>query len=278
MTTLVRVSLLGLAALLLHGGLARAEDDLPGSKDPPLFNRMPGFFIRNYSDKDFDTHEMRDAKLEPFQVEGHVTQILYVIQPGAKEPSRAQVLRNYENAIKAIGGKVLYSDYDGSSFLTVVKDGKEIWVEVSAYVTFQIQLFVIEKQAMAQEIVANADVFKSDLASTGHAAVYGIYFDTSKAVVKPESQPALAEIAKLLAANPGLKLHVVGHTDSVGTVEANLKLSQARAEAVVQELVTRYHVAPARLRGYGVSSLAPVAPNDSDAGRAKNRRVELVKQ
>lgn len=98
------------------------------------------------------------------------------------------------------------------------------------------------------------------------------------AVVKTESQPALAEIAKLLAANPGLKLHVVGHTDSVGTVEANLKLSQARAEAVVQELVTRYHVAAARLRGHGVSSLAPVAPNDSDEGRAKNRRVELVKQ
>lgn len=278
MTTLLRVSLLVLAALLLHAGLARAEDDLPGSKDPALFNRMPGFFIRYYSDKEFDTHEMRDPKLQPFKVEGHVTQILYALQPGAKEPSRAQVLRNYENAIKAIGGKVLYSDYDGSSFLTVVRDGKEIWVEVSAYVTFEIQLWVIEKKAMAQEIVANADVFKTDLATTGHAAVYGIYFDTNKAVVKPESQPALAEIAKLLAANPALKLNVVGHTDSVGTVEANLKLSQARADAVVQELVAHHRVAAARLRGYGVSSLAPVAPNDSEDGRAKNRRVELVKQ
>ncbi|RPI09882.1 MAG: OmpA family protein, partial [Actinobacteria bacterium] len=109
-------------------------------------------------------------------------------------------------------------------------------------------------------------------------AVYGINFDTNKAAVKPESKAALDEIAKLLKSDAALKLKVVGHTDMVGSVEANMTLSQARAEAVVQALVGQYGIAAARLKGYGVGSLAPVATNDTDEGRAKNRRVELVKE
>jgi len=97
-------------------------------------------------------------------------------------------------------------------------------------------------------------------------------------VVKPESEPALVEIAKLLKAEPALKLHVVGHTDNVGQLEPNLKLSKARAEAVVAVLRSRHGVAPGRLIGSGVAQLSPVASNDDEPGRAKNRRVELVKQ
>jgi len=121
-------------------------------------------------------------------------------------------------------------------------------------------------------------VLGNDIKTTGHATVYGIYFDTGKAIVKPESDAALVEIAKMLKADPTLKLNVVGHTDNVGGMDSNMKLSMARGEAVVQALVARYGIAADRLKGYGVSSLAPVASNDSDAGRAKNRRVELVKQ
>ena len=69
---------------------------------------------------------------------------------------------------------------------------------------------------MAQDIVANADVFSNDIRTTGHAAIYGIYFDTGKSVVKPESDAALVEIGKLLKADAGLKVYVVGHTDNVG--------------------------------------------------------------
>ena len=162
--------------------------------------------------------------------------------------------------------------------MSVAKDGKQIWIEVSAYITDDYHVYVIEKQAMAQHIVANAEALSSDITQTGHTAVYGIYFDSNKAVVKPESKPALVEIAKLLTTTPSLKLAVVGHTDSVGSVETNLALSRSRAEAVVKELTTTYKIADARLKSYGVSSLAPVASNDTEAGRAKNRRVELVKQ
>ena len=95
--------------------------------------------------------------------------------------------------------------------------------------------------------------------------------------MKPESKPALDEVAKLLKADPALRLWVVGHTDSVGKVDDNMRLAQARGEAVVAELVKSYGIAAGRLKGYGVGPLAPVAGNDDEAGRAKNRRVDLVK-
>ena len=93
-----------------------------------------------------------------------------------------------------------------------------------------------------------------------------------------ESTPALQEVAKLLGSAPSLKLWVVGHTDGVGAIDANMRLSQARAEAVVAALTTTYKIAPARLKGYGVGPLAPVASNAAEESRAKNRRVELVQQ
>ena len=103
-----------------------------------------------------------------------------------------------------------------------------------------------------------------------------VHFYRNVFSVVPKSKVKL--IAKMLKADPTLKLNVVGHTDNVGGMDSNMKLSMARGEAVVQALVARYGIAADRLKGYGVSSLAPVASNDSDAGRAKNRRVELVKQ
>jgi outer membrane protein OmpA-like peptidoglycan-associated protein len=131
---------------------------------------------------------------------------------------------------------------------------------------------------MKQDVVANAEVWANDLKATGHAAVYGIYFDTGSAAVKPESEPALQEVAKLLGGDASLKVYVVGHTDSVGGLESNLKLAQARAEAVRTALTARHGIAAARLTAQGVGPLAPVACNATDEGKAKNRRVELVAQ
>jgi len=109
-------------------------------------------------------------------------------------------------------------------------------------------------------------------------AVYGIHFDTGKAEVKPDSAGTLGEIAKLLQADPKLKLYVVGHTDNVGALAANVDLSQRRAAAVVQSLTGQYRVDASRLLAEGAGPYAPVAANDTEAGRAQNRRVELVRQ
>jgi outer membrane protein OmpA-like peptidoglycan-associated protein len=115
------------------------------------------------------------------------------------------------------------------------------------------------------------------IAADGHVALYGIHFDTGKAEVKPESTAALKEIATLLQREPALKLLVVGHTDSTGDYAANLGLSDRRAAAVIAALTTSHGVAPTRLKAAGAGMMAPVAPNETDAGRAKNRRVELVR-
>jgi OmpA-OmpF porin, OOP family len=139
---------------------------------------------------------------------------------------------------------------------------------------------VIETGPLARGLIAviDAKAMADDIGKAGHVALYGIYFDTGKAALKPDSSAALEEIARLLKAQPALKLHVVGHTDNVGTLEANMTLSKQRAEAVVSALVTNYQIASARLIGNGVGPLAPVASNASEGGRAKNRRVELVPQ
>ena len=131
---------------------------------------------------------------------------------------------------------------------------------------------------MRQDVQAHAATWMQSLSNTGHTAVYGVHFDTDQSVIKPESEPALKEMADLLAKNPALKLHVVGHTDSTGDFAHNMKLSEARAAAVVQALVARYKVAPQRLRASGAGPLAPVASNRTEEGKAKNRRVELVEQ
>lgn len=138
-----------------------------------------------------------------------------------------------------------------------------------------LQLDIIEAAAM-QEGKVTAAQMQSALGEEGHVALYGIYFDTAKAVIKPESEPTLLEITSLLKAQPAMKLYVVGHTGDTGDASSNLDLSMRRALAVVNELVSRRGIDGARLTAAGVGPYAPIAPNSTDPGRARNRRVELV--
>jgi len=124
----------------------------------------------------------------------------------------------------------------------------------------------------------NAADMAKGIAAEGKVAVYGVYFDTAKADVKPESAPALAEMAKLLQQDPKLKVFVVGHTDNQGDVSQNLALSQRRADAVVKTLADGHKIDVKRLSPKGVAAYAPLASNRAEAGRQKNRRVELVEQ
>lgn len=127
-----------------------------------------------------------------------------------------------------------------------------------------------------QMVVVSASEIDKALVSSGRIALYGILFDFNQATIKPESRPALDEIAKYLKANPDRKLYVVGHTDNVGGFDSNMTLSKARATAVAADLAKTYGIQPARLQASGVGLQAPVASNDTEEGRAKNRRVELV--
>ena len=255
-----------------------AQEDLPGSKDHPLLTRMANFYIVGYEYKEFDQADFKNDKGEDIKIEGHKYNIEYDIKEDMKAPSELQILKNYENAIKEIGGSTVY-EVPGEAWLKVEKGGKITWIYVYAHCDGGCyELMIVEKQTMAQEVVADAKNLAKDISSTGHVAIYGIHFDFNEAEVKPESEPTLKEIVKLLEQNPNLNLYVVGHSDNVGKIDYNMQLSNARAEAVVKTLVEKYGVSQSRLDPYGVGPLAPVSSNETEEGRALNRRVELVKE
>jgi outer membrane protein OmpA-like peptidoglycan-associated protein len=254
------------------------QKDQGDCNDHPLFTRMPDYWIHNCKEVAFDARAFTIAKGKTEQVEGRLWVINYYPQATAKiKPSELQILRNYENAVTNLGGSAVWVDKSKET-LRLNKDGKEFWIEVTTEFTGKYGLAIVEKKGMAQDIVASADALMTELKNTGHVTVNGIYFDTGKSDLKPESEKAIAEIAKLLKADATLKLYVVGHTDNVGGLEPNMKLSQDRAESVMQSLVKTHGVASSRMRAFGNGPYAPVATNDTDEGKAKNRRVELVKQ
>jgi outer membrane protein OmpA-like peptidoglycan-associated protein len=167
----------------------------------------------------------------------------------------------------------------------------DLWISLAAWEASDAQLNkpffgqtialldVVQTKAMDRQMVfVDADRMKSTLDSSGRISLYGVLFDTNSAVIKPESDKTLAEIARLLTQNPGMKLAVVGHTDNVAAADYNLRLSLQRAQAVVAALVQRYAINAPRLRADGKGLTQPVASNDTEAGRAQNRRVELIKE
>ena len=260
---------------------AKDPNDIQGSKDPDIFSRMPGFCISSYEALEFDRYEFKTGSAKTEKVEGRRTFVAYHANEGITHPSGLQVIRNYVNAAKAVGGGQIYEYEDGGtqySIIRIIKEDKEVWAEVSGANNGMYNVQIVEKQLMKQDVVANADALSGSIKETGRVAVYGIYFDTGKADLKPASDPALAEIVKMLKADATLKVYVVGHTDNVGQFASNVKLSQDRAASVVNALVSKHGIAAARLTPFGCGPATPVASNKTDEGKAKNRRVELVAQ
>lgn len=264
-------------ALLAAASSFAATPDRKGCKGDSLFTRMPGTFVNDCVSSDFDTQSFNRVPKGQVKLEGRYLLTRYKAEPGVNLGSRVQVLRNHKLAADEIGGALLFENERYACF-KFSKDGKEITAEVDAAINGGYIVRIIEKQAMKKEISGNSDLFLKSIRDTGHVAVYGIYFDTGLAALKPASAAALAEITKLLKQDPELNVYVVGHTDNTGGMAANMKLSQARAAAVVAELVSKYGIEQARLKSAGVASLVPLSTNRNEDGRAKNRRVELVEQ
>jgi len=275
MAFVLRLLVTCLAAFSLSAS-AQPKKDAANCSDHPLLTRLPDYWISSCKHTQFDAYKFNVGKTTQ-PVEGEFWEIRY--QPPASmttKPSTLQMTRNVDNAIRQAGGKNVYTS-EGRVTLMLAAQDKEVWVEGWADHTGKYILTIVQKAAMEQQLVATADVFASGLRATGHIAVDGILFDTGKATLKPESKQAIGEVVKLLKADPSLKVFVVGHTDNVGGSDANLKLSHERAQSVVQALSSA-GVEAARLKSFGSGPYAPVASNDQESGRAKNRRVELVKQ
>jgi OmpA-OmpF porin, OOP family len=269
--------LLAVIGLFLVAPSACAQEDAQGSKDHPLISRMPGYYIDSYDVSEFAAFEPTVIGGKEATWEGKKYKIAYARKEGATPVSTLQIVRNYEGAITKIGGKRLGGD-ERRLAAEIRKGGALTGVYVEAFNEGRnYDLVIVETQAMRQDVTADATVMGRELTAAGKTIIYGIYFDTGSAVIKPESEPAIAEMLKLLKANPVLKAFVVGHTDNVGTLEINLKLSADRADALVKTLVGR-GIEATRLRAAGVGPYSPVASNKDEQGRAQNRRVELVER
>ena len=257
----------------------------------PVFEKFPSSVYHSCERSRFSKVELYTAS-DPAKLDGNYEKVAkegeywyYFDHIAANSdgayPSRLELFRNYENALKQAGGRMLYADGDRSFTYTITRPSGEYWGQVgcgagSAAKCTNIQHKIVRVAAMEQSIVVSADQIRKSIADTGKVVFYGIYFDTDKATLKAESEPTLAEMGKFLKAHAQAKVFIVGHTDMQGGVERNRKLSQERAAAVVAALITKQGIAKDRLAADGVGPLAPLAANDTEAGRAKNRRVEMV--
>ena len=258
--------------------VAFAQTDIKGSKDHPLVTRMPDYYISEYNVSEFGGFDPTVVGGQDVHWEGKVNSYGYERKEGGRPISMLQIVRNYEAAIKRAGGKILGTGDERRMAAEIRKDGTLTGVYVEAFNDARnYNLTIVETQMMKQEVVADAKAMRNDLAETGKTIIQGIYFDTGSATIKSESEPALVEMVKLFKGAPELKVYVVGHTDNVGGLESNLKLSSDRAASVVKVLTAR-GIAASRLKSAGVGPYSPVASNDTDGGKAKNRRVEFVKQ
>ena len=260
---------------------ARAQDDEPGSKDHPMFSRMPGYYIGSYDEQGFGSYEY---PLEPpKQVEGKFWKISYQLKEGAKKAGPLQTARNYTDLVVKRGGKKLSEEVTAGGGWTVatlpVGGGRTLWLEVEiANGGDTYDLIIVEEAAMKQDVEFTAGALAEQLKTSGSVAVHGILFDTAKATIRPESAATLQTIADALKAENDLKIEIQGHTDNVGAPAANLKLSQDRAAAVKAYLVRQFGIAADRLTTVGFGDTKPATPNTSEEGRAQNRRVELVRK
>lgn len=270
---------------LVCAGGAHAGEDIGGAKDHPLLTRYPGSFITEYS-KNYDAagFQVGAKGTEPTTqtLEGDTTTLMYFHESVDTQPSALQVIRNYQNALKSIGGEVLYerlpADGDGGeTTLKVTTGGKDVWVKLApgyGAPTNYYRLTITEVAAMAQVVSANQ--LLDELNKNGFITLY-INFDTGKSDLKQDGIATVKEIASMMKAAPALKLSVEGHTDNVGGAAANKTLSMARANSVMTAIVAA-GIDAARLSATGFGQESPVADNRSEGGRAKNRRVELVKR
>jgi outer membrane protein OmpA-like peptidoglycan-associated protein len=244
------------------------------------------------------------------KLEGKVTQIRY---EGPEGRSSLEVMKNFQSSLSAKGFKAVFACKDAECLKGKLTDNYLIGQQVDptngnsgAYSDHARYLLakldqesgpvyaailvseagslittfveVVEAKGIEEDkiVTPTADEMQTAIKETGKIDLYGILFDFDQDTLKPESKETLDQVAQLMKQDPELKLQIIGHTDNKGTAEYNLDLSQRRAARVVEALVTDYGISSDRLSSSGAGATSPVAPNDDEEGRAKNRRVELL--
>ena len=258
--------------------------------------------VQAFDEYNFVVGRQDNGDLRSRRLEGRVSKEVYD-NPGGR--STLEIARNYEQALTGQGLRIVQrcagrtecggtgtreanwtrvADMNigvGGDFRYLAAEGQVGGRAIAVAVMVNKQrhwVYVVEGEAMQTgQAGVDAAAMAPELAEAGRVRLDGIYFDTGKATLRPESSEALAQVAELMRTDASLVLEIVGHTDDVGDAGANQRLSEERALAVRSALVIEHRVPDRRLRSRGAGESEPVAPNSSEAGRALNRRVELVK-
>lgn len=312
----IKVAVFAAALAWISASSGYAQSLLPKSAaDHPLVGKFDGSTLVGYDQKTYENRVfLKSSNLkEKLALDGKSTLIAY---QGPAGKTSLEVFRNYQKAMKANGFSQVFvcensagqpracpyqyeflgavfplggpfgpgtGGCDANTRYATFQRGQAATVailamECSAQPSPRVLVSVLEQAALNdnQIVVPDTKQISAGFNAEGKIALYGILFDTGKADVKPESKPSIDAIAAALNADPKLNLIIVGHTDNVGDFNANVALSKKRADTVVAALVKDRQIAPARLTAFGAGMTSPKAPNTTEQGKAKNRRVELI--
>ncbi len=284
-----RAGIIALTAVLLLAtwafpAIAIGED----IREHPLIRPFPGSTLyerssthQNFNAFDFQVKNPETGRSETRNVSGEYRRLVYHLyrEDGSRNTdiSRVEYFENFKAAALEKGGEVKWEDGRGLVFTLPREDGGITWcrveVSVGAGATY---LTIIDEKPLETTLVFGPAQMKAALDDEGKVALYGILFDVDKATLQQPSNKQLQEVLTLLLENPELSLEIQGHTDSDGSEAHNLELSQRRSESVLEYLVL-FGIDRSRLQAKGYGESMPVAPNDTDENKAKNRRVELMR-
>jgi OOP family OmpA-OmpF porin len=308
MKTISLKSILIAMVLIATSGVLFAQDDTDGCNEYPLFNRMPNYYLYNCEEVEFGSMKFpvgipnpnNDNIIKSETIEGRIMVFNFLLKDDKKPASGLQIMRNFQNVSNNNGG-VIKGEYQGwckgtyefsgndinggtipfgnsctnwSLTIKFSKDNKEIWVYVQLSGDGEgYDMVIAEKETMKQDIQANEMFSKIN---SGDALTLYINFETGKSTIKSESQNITEELYKMLSGNPTLKIIIEGHTDNIGNSASNKTLSEQRATSVKNSLVNK-GISADRIKTVGYGQDKPVADNSTEAGKAKNRRVEIKK-
>ncbi len=263
-----------MTALFLILMLAQADPDAEGCRDAKMLSRKPGCVIESCANKAFDGLDILMGKAngqdQLKSLEGETEEVHYRCAPSV---SGLEITRQAAGALRSAGFQLIYTGKDSFEEQALSAQKGNAWLTIRTNSEGRYSVSSVVVKPVAQELTAQ---WKSELESSGRVAVYGIEFDTASAQLRPEADGVLNQILVLLEGESALRLRIEGHTDTTGTPAANQQLSAQRAAAVALWL-SRKGIAASRLETAGKGSIKPIAPNDTEEGRSRNRRVELVR-
>lgn len=253
--------------------LLAADPDAEGCKDFYV-SRLTGYSISDCTQSDFDAFVFAEGQTVATEVQGKIVLNRYKQPDDAAPNSAVKVQMNYRNALQAGGWTIVFDNPD-LIVAKQIKNGEERWFQLDDNGGSFYDLHLAQKAGMQQSVVSSDDM-ASALNRDGRISLH-INFDTGKSTIKPDSLPIVDQIAALMKSSPALQLGLEGNTDNVGNPQSNKALSLARAQAVVAAVAGK-GIVTSRMTAVGYGQDKPVADNGTEAGKAQNRRVDLVKK